>query len=47
MQEIQRINYLKERSHLISLPLSCPIQPVLCWGDKKGSANTLPTLVGE
>ena len=27
--------------HLISLPLSCPIQPLLCWGDKKGSANTL------
>jgi len=27
--------------HLISWPLSCPIQPVLCWGDKKGSANTL------
>ena len=27
--------------HLISLPLSCPIQPVLCWGDKKGSANIL------
>ena len=27
--------------HLISLPLSCLIQPLLCWGDKKGSANTL------
>jgi len=27
--------------HLISWPLSCLIQPVLCWGDKKGSANTL------
>ena len=27
--------------HLISLPLSCPIQPLLCWGDTKGSANTL------
>ena len=24
--------------HLISLPLSCPIQPLLCWEDKKGSA---------
>ena len=27
--------------HLIPLPLSCSIQPVQCWGDKKGSANTL------
>ena len=21
--------------HLILLPLSCPIQPLLCWGDRK------------
>ena len=27
--------------HLIPLPFSFPIQPVQCWGDKKGSANTL------
>ena len=27
--------------HLIHLSLSCPIQPVRRWGDKKGSANTL------
>ena len=35
--------------HLIPLPLSCPIQPVWCWGDKKGSANTLvlPCVSGE
>ena len=27
--------------HLISWPLSCPIQAVLCWGDEKGYTNTL------
>ena len=34
--------------HLITLPLSCPIQPVQCWGDK-GSANSLvlPRLWGN
>ena len=27
--------------HLIHLPKSCPIWPMWCWGDKKGSANAL------
>lgn len=36
---LQALSFLVS-CHVISSALSCVIQPVLCWEDKRGSANT-------